>query len=167
MARTLASDGWVHHLPFHHVEFQRHNYFVLDTISLFLSFSSFSLIRTRTCVRSSASCLGSVSVPVAYLGMGRAWGSGAVETHQQKEHIRTLGRGRRKGENAAVLFCQKVPLLQAPVTTNSMESRALPATVFLHESEEFRTISPASQQHAWNLSKVHAYVEALFSSFPC
>lgn len=96
MARTLASDGWVHHLPFHHVEFQRHNYFVLDTISLFLSFSSFSLIRTRTCVRSSASCLGSVSVPVAYLGMGRAWGSGAVETHQQKEHIRTLGGGRRE-----------------------------------------------------------------------
>lgn len=93
--------------------------------------------------------------------------SGAVETHQQKDHTRALGGGRRKGENTAALFCHQVPLLKAPVTTNSMESRALPTTAFLRESKEFRTISPASQRHAWILSKAHAYVEALFSSFPC
>lgn len=99
-------------------------------------------------------------------GDGKGLGIRGCGNPPAKRAHKNLGRG-EKGENAAVLFCQKVPLLQAPVTTNSMESRALPATVFLHESEEFRTISPASQQHAWNLSKVHAYVEALFSSFPC
>lgn len=55
-------------------------------------------------MRGSASCLGSVSVPVAYVGMGRARGFRGCGNPPAKRSHQSLGRGEKEGREHSSAF---------------------------------------------------------------